>query len=181
MILPEPTPEPDQSLQITHFKAMNPKLTEPPFVQAEGVINLRDAGGQLSNLPSYTNHIVKLGYLYRAGEPSRITPKGVAQLTDELGVRKVFDLRSDVEVKGYKADPLIVEGVGFVKVPISSAGAYDPVSLALRVKGFKDDPLGVHASSLHLHGETLTRVAGRLSSTSTWKSWRRGRTLSIKS
>ena len=122
---------------------MNPKLTEPPFVQAEGVINLRDAGGQRSNLPSYTNHIVKLRYLYRAGEPSRITPKGIVQLRDELGVRKIFDLRSDVEVKGYKADPLIIEGVGFVQAPVSSAGAYDPVSLALRVKGFKDDPLVV--------------------------------------
>ena len=125
------------------LKIMNPKLTEPPFVQAEGVINLRDAGGQPSHLPSHTDHIVKPRYLYRAGEPSRITPKGVIQLRDELGVRNVFDLRSDEEVKGYKADPLIIEGVGFVKVPVSSAEAYDPFSLARRVKGFQDDPLGV--------------------------------------
>lgn len=129
---------------------MNPKITEPPFVQAEGVINLRDAGGQPSHLSSHTNHIVKPRYLYRAGEPSRITPKGIIQLRDELGVRKVFDLRSDVEVKGYKADPLTIEGVGFVeapigfpKAPISSAEAYDPYSLARRVKGFQDDPAGV--------------------------------------
>jgi len=121
---------------------MNPKLTEPPFVQAEGVINLRDAGGQPSHLPSYKNHIVKPRYLYRAGEPSRITPKGITQLRDDLGVRMVFDLRSDAEVKGYKADPLIIDGVGFVKAPVSSAGAYDPFSLARRVKGFHDDPRG---------------------------------------
>jgi len=130
---------------------MNPKLAEPPFVQAEGVINLRDAGGQRSNLPSHPNHIVKLRYLYRAGEPSRITPKGIVQLRDELGVRKIFDLRSDVEVKGYKADPLIIEGVGFVQAPVSSAGAYDPISLAMRVKGFKDDPLGVDILSFKFY------------------------------
>lgn len=122
---------------------MNPKLTEWPFVQVEGVINLRDAGGQPSHLPSHKNHIVKPRYLYRAGEPSRITPKGVAQLRDDLGVRVVFDLRSDVEVKGYKADPLIIEGVGFVKAPVSSAEAYDPFSLARRVEGFRDNPHGV--------------------------------------
>lgn len=160
---------------------MNPKLTEPPFVQAEGIINLRDAGGQPSNLPSRANHIVKLRYLYRAGEPSRITPKGVTQLRDDLGVRMVFDLRSDVEVKGYKADPLIIEGVGSVKAPVSSAEGYDPVSLARRVKGFKDDPLGVQIFYTSSCKVFLTRVAGRLSSTSTWKSWRRGRTLSVKS
>ena len=125
------------------MRIMDPKITEPPFVQAEGVINLRDAGGQSSHLAFYTNHIVKPRYLYRAGEPSRITPKGVIQLRDELGVRKVFDLRSDVEVKGYKAEPLIIEGVGFVRAPVSSAEGYDPFSLARRVKGFQDDPLGV--------------------------------------
>ncbi|KAF9791222.1 protein-tyrosine phosphatase-like protein [Thelephora terrestris] len=120
---------------------MNPKLNEPPFVQAEGVINIRDAGGQPSHLPSHTDHIVKPRYLYRAGEPSRITPKGKTQLRDELGVRKVFDLRSDMEVKGYKADSLIIEGVGVVKAPVSSAEAYDPFTLAKRVQRFRDDPL----------------------------------------
>lgn len=120
---------------------MDPRLTEPPFVQAEGVINLRDAGGQPSHLLPYTDYILKPRYLYRSGEPSRITPKGITQLRDELGVRKVFDLRSDVEVKGYKADPLIVEGIGFVKAPVSSAEAYDPFSLAKRVARFRDDPL----------------------------------------
>lgn len=139
-----PQPAHQSSLRPeTRSRTMNPKLTEPPFVQAEGVINLRDAGGQPSHLPSYTNHIVKPRYLYRAGEPSRITPRGVIQLRDELGVKKVFDLRSDVEVKGYKADPLIVEGVGFVKAPVSSAEAYDPFSLARRVQRFHDDPSGV--------------------------------------
>ena len=121
---------------------MGSKITEPPFVQAEGVINLRDAGGQLSHLSSRANHIVKPRYLYRAGEPSRITPKGVIQLRDELGVRMVFDLRSDVEIKGYGADPLTIEGVGFVKAPASSE-AYDPFSLARRLRGFQDDPTGV--------------------------------------
>ena len=132
---------------------MDPRLTEPPFVQAEGVINLRDAGGQPSHLPSYTDYIVKLRYLYRAGEPSRITPKGIAQLRDELGVRKVFDLRSELEVKGYKADPLIIEGVGFVKAPVSSAEAYDPFSLAKRVQRFRDDPLAVRILLLHVSGD----------------------------
>jgi hypothetical protein len=133
---------------------MNPKLTEPPFVQAEGVINLRDAGGQVAHLPSYANHIIKSRYLYRAGEPSRITPKGITQLRDDLGVRKVFDLRSEVEVKGYKADPLIVEGVECVKAPVSSAEAYDPLSLARRVQGFHEDPLGVWS--------TPSPIVGRL-------------------
>lgn len=139
---------PNQPPPGTRLKIMDPRLTEPPFVQAEGIINLRDAGGQPSHLPSHTNHIVKPRYLYRAGDPSRITPRGIVQLRDELGVRKVFDLRSDVEVKGFKSDTLTIEGVGFVKVPVSSVEAYDPFSLAKRVKGFEDDPLGVRLFSL---------------------------------
>jgi hypothetical protein len=115
-------------------------LSSPPFVNVQGVINIRDAGGYTSL--TYPDKTVKRGYLYRAGEPSRITDKGKSQLV-ELNIKTVFDLRSDAEIHGYKTATLIVDGIDFVRAPVSRTESYDPVSLALRMKAFEADPLDV--------------------------------------
>ena len=119
-------------------------LSSPPFVTVEGVINIRDAGGQLSS--TFPDKRVKSGYIFRAGEPSRITEKGKTQLRD-LGVKVVFDLRSDTEIADYKAAPVTVDGIDFIRAPVSRNESYDPVSLAIRVRKFELDFLEVRVLS----------------------------------
>ena len=67
-----------------------PELS-PPFVNVAGIANLRDIGGYTSSTNSHqtTRH----NLVYRSADPSKVTPDGLAKLK-ELGVKKVFDLRS---------------------------------------------------------------------------------------
>ncbi|KAI0021422.1 tyrosine phosphatase [Xylariomycetidae sp. FL0641] len=91
-----------------------PPLPSPPFLDVPGLDNFRDAGGYgvLSSpsspdpttcpgdddpQQSQKHRMVRRGLLYRAAEPSRLTPAGEAAL-DRLGVRVVYDLRSELEI-----------------------------------------------------------------------------------
>ena len=100
----------------------------PPFVDIEGVVNIRGVGG----CPIASRGLfLKSPALFRSGEPSGITSSGKDQLL-ALGIRRVFDLRSDIEIAGYKTSTPAINGVEFVRVPVSQVQAYDPVSLAPR-------------------------------------------------
>lgn len=105
-------------------------LSSPPFIVVEGVINIRDFGGYSSS----SGTTVKPAYLFRSGEPSRITPTGVDQLR-ALGIKKVFDFRAEAEIAKYKTANAEIEGVDFVRVPILD-DAFDPVGMAQRIKAF---------------------------------------------
>ncbi|KZT73554.1 hypothetical protein DAEQUDRAFT_721612 [Daedalea quercina L-15889] len=107
-------------------------LSSPPFVVVDGVINIRDFGGYPSN---QADSVVKPRSLFRSGEPNRITPGGIAVFR-ALGIKKVFDLRSDVEIAKYKTANPEVDGVQFVRSPILDI-AFDPVGLAERLKLFE--------------------------------------------
>ncbi|KZT09151.1 uncharacterized protein LAESUDRAFT_540086 [Laetiporus sulphureus 93-53] len=109
---------------------VNTTLNSPPFVLVEGVINIRDFGARYLA----ASRIVKPAVLFRSGEPSRITSRGVDSLR-VLGVRKVFDLRADVEISKYNTPNAAIEGVEFVRVPILD-DAFDPVGIAERLKTF---------------------------------------------
>ncbi|KAH9841651.1 protein-tyrosine phosphatase-like protein [Rhodofomes roseus] len=108
-------------------------LSSPPFVAVDGVINIRDFGNYLS--ATSPNAIVRPGYLFRSGEPSRVSPSGVDAFR-ALGIKKVFDLRADVEIAKFKTANPGIEGVQFVRAPIVDM-AFDPVSLAQRLKQFE--------------------------------------------
>jgi hypothetical protein len=103
-------------------------LPSPPFIDIEGVINIRGIGGcpTASHRPSLRSPI-----LFRSGEPSGITPRGKDQLV-AIGIRRVFDLRSDIEIAGYKTPTPAIEGVEFVRAPVSQKQAFDPANLAPR-------------------------------------------------
>ncbi|KAG8931082.1 hypothetical protein FRC02_003257 [Tulasnella sp. 418] len=87
-------------VDLTHFEGtelgaldktlVKQTLSNPPFVHIEGIINSR-----VLPLPSTRRRII------RSGEISRITGKGVDQLKD-LGVTRVFDFRTEVEINKYK-------------------------------------------------------------------------------
>lgn len=101
-------------------------LSSPPFIVVEGVINIRDFGGYSSS----SGATVKPAYLFRSGEPTRITPAGIDQLR-AFGIKKVFDLRAEAEIAKYKTPNAEIEGVDFVRVPILD-DAFDPVGMAQR-------------------------------------------------
>ncbi len=115
------------------------KLSAPPFVSIQGIPNARDFGANYpSSLPSSSGPFsIKSGYLFRSGEPSRITLKGVEQL-HALGIRKIFDLRSEIEVAKYGSVPEKLGDVDIVRAAILDE-AMDPVGIAKRLKDFSDN------------------------------------------
>ncbi|KZT26412.1 hypothetical protein NEOLEDRAFT_1132467 [Neolentinus lepideus HHB14362 ss-1] len=117
--------------------ALQKTLSSPPFVVVDGVVNIRDFGGYITEDPSFR---VRPGYLFRSGEPTKITESGKEKLRG-LGIRKVFDFRSEPEIAKYKAATPVIDGVEFVRNPVSNDEAYDPVGLAARVKRFQTGEL----------------------------------------
>ncbi|TFY77077.1 hypothetical protein EWM64_g6934 [Hericium alpestre] len=111
-------------------------LALPPFVTVDGIINIRDVGGYPTL--SDAQLVTKPAFLFRSGEPTRVSAQGQEQL-QALRIRKIFDLRSDGEIHKYKVPPPSIEGVLIVRVPVSQNEAYDPASLANRVKDFSVD------------------------------------------
>lgn len=77
-----------------------PALQTPPFVPVPGTFNTRDLGLLEEEDNNKTSRPkIRPGFLYRSGslDELRDHPAGQAQLRDELGVRRVFDLRSRAE------------------------------------------------------------------------------------
>ena len=109
-------------------------ILAPPFVTVDGILNVRSVGGYSisgDSDESLRSLIVKPTYLFRAAEPTRVTELGKAQLR-ALGVKKIFDFRSDSEIQKYKAVTPEFDGITIVRAPVSDDEAYDPASLALR-------------------------------------------------
>lgn len=102
-------------------------LSSPPFVVVEGVTNIRNVGGYAS---SNSDLVVKPSSIFRSGELSYITDRGREQLCT-LKITKIFDMRNDSE-PSYVTELPVIEGVEFVRVPISMKTAFDPASLAMR-------------------------------------------------
>jgi protein-tyrosine phosphatase len=72
---------------------MSPAL--PRRVPVEGCNNFRDLGGY----PVADGRRLRWRTLFRADALHHLTPRGVAQLRDELGIRDVVDLRSSGEIR----------------------------------------------------------------------------------
>lgn len=67
----------------------------PPFVNVTGIANFRDIGGYSTS--SEQQQSIRSGLVYRCADPTKVQPDGLAKLK-ELGVKKVFDLRSVPEI-----------------------------------------------------------------------------------
>lgn len=81
--------ETDVTIRLTPEQFI-PALSQAPFVNIEGTFNARDIG----KLPETT---VRPGFVFRSGMLARLTDKGKATLADDLGIRRIFDFRSQSE------------------------------------------------------------------------------------
>ncbi|KDR84016.1 hypothetical protein GALMADRAFT_236600 [Galerina marginata CBS 339.88] len=104
-------------------------LSKPPFITIPGVINVRDLGPYPSTTDN--NFVTKPGYLFRSAELSGITEEGKEKLK-ELGVTKVFDLRSDTEIRKYNTPLPEIDGVDIVHIPVFQTADYSPEMMAKR-------------------------------------------------
>ncbi|KAJ7125424.1 protein-tyrosine phosphatase-like protein [Mycena epipterygia] len=114
-----------------------PALSSPPFVVVDGVINIRTLGGYITD---DSTHIVKPGLIFRSGETSGITEMGKQQLI-ALGVRHVFDLRTQLEISSYKTASPEIPGVEFVRAPVGKEDPWDAGSVEMRLKRYEENEL----------------------------------------
>lgn len=123
-------------------------LPSPPFLAISGLPNFRDIGGYPvsgtsagdAENGSKTRRVVRRGVVYRASEPSKVTDEGVSKM-QELGIQKVFDLRSAVEIEKGVKDGLgwqvkEWEGARRFFVPVFLDQDYSPEALALRYRNY---------------------------------------------
>ena len=128
----------DQLLRTPWLETIDPetvaaRISSPPFLQAEGLFNLRDIStGPPGSIGGQTG--LKQGYVFRCGSLENITEQGKVDLRN-LGIKTIFDLRSERETSAFP-DPKIegietVEAVtdtdpmGFVKFE-NVCGAHHP-------------------------------------------------------
>ncbi|KAI0434796.1 tyrosine phosphatase [Xylaria sp. FL1042] len=125
----------------------------PPFVSVPGLPNFRDAGGYevVSDSPSIPSaegkrraKVVRRGVLFRSSEPSRLTDIGAVQLSQQLGIKLVYDLRSAVEIarsvgSGHGFPLREWEGSERKFVPVFLDQDYSPEALALRYKNYASE------------------------------------------
>ncbi|KAJ6593167.1 protein-tyrosine phosphatase-like protein [Mycena capillaripes] len=109
-------------------------LSSPPFVVVEGVINVRTIGGYKTD-PS---HIVNPKLVFRSGEISSITETGKEQFL-ALGIRRVFDLRTNLEINSYKTASPEIPGVEFVRAPVGKEDPWEADSMKSRIKHYQEN------------------------------------------
>lgn len=80
-------------------------------IHLQGAENTRDLGG----FRTTDGKVIKKGRLIRSGELGKLTYSDVQLLKNEYGLRKIVDLRTDMEIE-HKPDPEI-EGVEFEHIP----------------------------------------------------------------
>ncbi|KAJ7591611.1 protein-tyrosine phosphatase-like protein [Mycena floridula] len=106
---------------------VNEVLSSWPFVKISGVINVRSLGGY----STVSNTKTRTGYIFRGAELSGITEQGKQELRS-LGISKVFDLRSDVELEKYNAPLPSIDGVEIQHTPVFKREDYGPEAIAKR-------------------------------------------------
>ncbi|KAI1370734.1 protein-tyrosine phosphatase-like protein [Hypoxylon crocopeplum] len=131
------------------------ELPSPPFHTVPGLPNFRDVGGYPVNGSTSGSgpasdssspkddgktKVVRRGLLYRSSEPSQVTVDGVSKL-QSLGIEKVYDLRSAVEIErgvrdGYGWKIKEWDGARRFFVPVFLDQDFSPEALALRYKNY---------------------------------------------
>lgn len=118
-----------------------PPLPSPPFISIPGIQNFRDTGGY--PLASDPRKVVRRGVLYRAAEPSQVTPEGITRMSSSgLGIKYVYDLRSvrEFEKEGNVRPPTTWEGSERIFAPVFLDEDYSPEAVAMRFRSYASGP-----------------------------------------
>ncbi len=94
-----------------------------PFIDVDGVFNFRDIGGYGPSKDPLCS--VRRCYVFRCANPGKVTAVGAQQIR-ELGITKIFDLRSPIEIERTKDYAPIAEiaCVERVSVPVFLESEY---------------------------------------------------------
>jgi pimeloyl-ACP methyl ester carboxylesterase len=111
----------------------------PRWKQIEGVSNFRDIGGWKIYNPTFPDssnphnkYFVKPNVAFRCANMTNITKNGLAKLQD-LGVKAVFDLRSDGEcIRNGVPDGFAEVGIKRYHVPVFTNDDYSPQSVVVK-------------------------------------------------
>lgn len=76
---------------------LGPVLHRAPFIPVPGAFNVRDLGLIDVDHPNSSTPTIRPGFIYRSGALDDLTQPGKDLLRDQLGVRRIFDLRSKSE------------------------------------------------------------------------------------
>lgn len=110
----------------------------PRWKRVEGISNFRDMGGWKINLPRFHDYgllvYVKPNFLYRCALTSHVTEAGVIAMRNDLGIKAVFDLRSDGEIEKDGAPRELIEshGIKWIHAPVFTSDDYSPQAIAMR-------------------------------------------------
>jgi len=124
-------------MQAVDQEYVEAQLSSPPFVAIDGVHNVRSLGGYESK--SISGHITKVNFAFMSGGLSGITTRGKEQL-QELGIQKIFDLRSDIETVLFgQPPPQLGSQIELERIPVFKDKDYSPENLTLRSKLYKSE------------------------------------------
>lgn len=113
-------------MNMAELHAAKASLPSPPFHHVEGVNNLRDVGGYAISPTSS----VRCGFLFRAAHLSSPTLSGAKALSEKLGIKAIYDFRSDPEAINSPSHDF--PGTTRAHVPVFREQDASPDSLALR-------------------------------------------------
>ena len=151
--------------RLTPTMQMTPPLDairdwpQTAFINVEAVKNLRDIGGY----PVSCGISVRRRLVYRSGYLDDLTEEGRVQI-QKLGVKKIFDLRSFLEVERSKREDGQYEfwlassnGPERIVVPVFRDEDFTPEALAVRFKDYASKGTEARSSS-HIDPRRLTAV-----------------------
>ncbi|KDQ17036.1 hypothetical protein BOTBODRAFT_156392 [Botryobasidium botryosum FD-172 SS1] len=113
--------------------AVEAQLSSHPFVAIEGLFNVRELGGYAS--AAYPPCTTTPSRFFRAAELSMLTEDGKAQIK-ALGITRIFDLRSELELRKSSVPPVEIDGVTVVRVPVFRDKDYSPEMLMRRYREY---------------------------------------------
>ncbi|CAK3999540.1 Tyrosine- phosphatase [Lecanosticta acicola] len=109
----------------------------PPFINVAGIANFRDIGNDTT---------IRKRLVYRSADPSKATPDGLKQMSQDLGITTIFDLRSTPEIlrdgpewSGVEiapSDPFQPYAIQRNWTPVFAAKDYGPEQVAIRYKHY---------------------------------------------
>ena len=79
----------------------------------------------------------------------------------DLGITKVYDLRSDTEIRKWDAPFPKIEGVDIVHIPVFQTADYSPEMMAKCVRAVNPTDIYILPYMLHLDGTNYMLVARR--------------------